>query len=97
MNKKRLEDLNDIKWHLHTGRMDIAAILEDEAKLHAGKVPRELAIAYRHLDESLKALNIILKNAVPDDEVGVVAAKEAFNNELNSGTDSRAARPLPKC
>jgi hypothetical protein len=88
MNKKRLEDLNDIKWHLHTGRMDIAAILEDEAELHGGKVPRELAVAWRHLDESLKALNFFLKNATSDEEAGVVATKDAFNNELNSGTDS---------
>jgi hypothetical protein len=87
MNSKRLEDLHAIKWHLITGNSDLDTIIKETAAMNNGKVPRELAIAFLHLKESAKALSLFLKTATSDD-AGVVATKETFNNELNSGTDS---------
>lgn len=87
MNSKRLEDLHAIKWHLVTGNSDLDTIIKETAAMNNGRVPRELAIAFIHLKEGAKALNLFLKGATADDS-GVVEAKASFNNELNSGTDS---------
>lgn len=87
MNSNRIEDLNAVKWHLFTAKMDIEFIVKEEADLNSGKVPRELAVTFIHLKEGIKALNLFLKDVVPDD-LNSSPRRDTFNTELNSGTDS---------
>lgn len=87
MKSNRIEDLNAVKWHLFTAKMDLEFIIKEEADTNNGKVPRELAVAFLHLKESVKALNLFLKDAVPDD-LNSSPRRDTFNTELNSGTDS---------
>lgn len=88
MSPNRLEDLESVRFVMVASEKDIETIIKEHAAKNGGKVPVELAIAYRHLKQSIKALNFYIKGQ-PSTYAGTVDAKAEFNeNLLNSGTDA---------